>query len=468
MGNYKFLWGSATASYQCEGAWNVDGRGPTQWDEFSHSSPYNINHITGDVSCDFYHHYEEDIRMMAEGGQNSYRFSIAWSRIFPENDSKVNPKGIDFYNHVINTCIKYGVEPNVTLEHYDIPLYWARKGGFENPEITDAFASYAKTCFDAFGDRVKLWTTINEPKYYDYCAYAAGNYPPNVKDFNRFIKVGYYELLASAKAVMVYHQGNYGGKIGLVHATGNVETEGNDEANRIAFRNADLFYNKWVTDTVINGYFPADLLSKLQQSNLDTSFVRDEDKEVFQNGKVDFLGVNVYSRSFVKPYSGGETRININNKGAESKVKEGVVIKGWFESAYDPNVKRNKWGRELYPRCMYDELMDLKKNYGDFPIYVTENGHGCYEKLVDGKIDDDERIQVMQEFINWMLRAKNEGVNVLGYYAWSTMDLYSWVNGYEKRYGLVYVDFEHDNKRIPKKSYYWYKQLITNYQKEEK
>ena len=140
-----------------------------------------------------------------------------------------------------------------------------------------------------------------------------------------------------------------------------------------------------------------------------------------------------------------------------------MVIKGWFETAYDEKVRRNKWGRELYPKGMYDELMELKDKYGEFPIYVTENGHGCYDELVTGQIDDDERIEIMDEFIQWMLKAKEEGCNVNGYYAWSTMDLYSWVNGYKKRYGLVYVDFEHDLKRIPKKSYYWYQELIKKY-----
>jgi len=262
-------------------------------------------------------------------------------------------------------------------------------------------------------------------------------------------------------------KGKYAGQIGLVHASGNVETEGDDEANQTAYRNADLFYNKWVTDTCIKGYFPEDLIPKLQESKIDLSYVKEEDKELFMEGCVDFLGVNIYSRSYVKPYTGGASCININNVGADSKVKEGVVIKGWFESAYDEKVRRNQWGREIYPRCMYDELMELKDKYGELPIFVTENGHGCYDQMVNGEIVDDERIEIMQEFIDWMLKAKTDGANVKGYYAWSTMDLYSWVNGYKKRYGLVYIDFNNDNKRIPKKSYYWYQALIKAYRMED-
>lgn len=461
--NEEFLWGSATAAYQCEGAWNEDGKGPSEWDVFCHTSKLNINHATGDVSCDHYHHYEEDIKMMAECGQNTYRFSISWARILPLGTGNVNPKGIEFYNRLIDTCLKYKIVPNVTLFHYDLPAAIAEKGGWENRETVDDFVNYAKACFEAFGDRVPMWATINEPKYYDYCSYAAGNYPPNVKDFNRFAKVGYHLLLGSAKAIIEYHKGNYPGKIGLVHASGNVEVQGNDEASKIAYRNADLFYNKWITDTCIKGYFPDDLFVKLKESNIDMSYIKKEDKPIFMNGTVDFLGVNIYTRSYVKPYTTGETKINVNNVGAGSNVKEGVVIKGWFETAYDDNVRRNRWGREIYPRCMYDELMELKDKYGNLPIYITENGHGCYEEVTDGKINDDERIEILQEFVDWMLKAKHDDVNVKGYYVWSTMDLYSWVNGYKKRYGLVYVDFDNGNKRIPKKSYYWYKNLIATH-----
>jgi beta-glucosidase/6-phospho-beta-glucosidase/beta-galactosidase len=465
--NDEFLWGSATSAYQCEGAWNEDGKGPSQWDEFCHTSDLNINNVTGDISCDHYHRYEEDIKMMAECGQNTYRFSISWPRVLPEGTGKVNHKGINFYNRVINTCLKYGIVPNVTLFHYDLPAAIADKGGWENRKTVDDFVNYAKICFEAFGDRVPLWATLNEPRYYDYCSYAAGNYPPNVQDFNRFACVGYNLLLASAKAINEFRKGNYIGKIGLVEAAGNVETEGNDEANKIAYHNADLFYNKWITDTCIKGYFPNDLIPKLKDSNIDLSFIKDGDKPIFMNGTVDFLGVNIYSRSYVKPYTSGETRINVNNVGADSNIKEGVVIKGWFETAYDDKIRRNLWGREIYPKCMYDELMELKDKYGDIPIYVTENGHGCYENIIDGEINDDERIEILQEFIDWMIKAKEEGVNVKGYYVWSAMDLYSWINGYKKRYGLVYVDFDNNNKRIPKKSYYWYKNLIEKYRLKE-
>ena len=178
--------------------------------------------------------------------------------------------------------------------------------------------------------------------------------------------------------------------------------------------------------------------------------------------------MNVYNRFYITDYSAGKTEVFHNNKGAGSNAKEGIRIKDWYETAIDPNTKRNLWGREIYPRCMYNTLMEIKERYGDIPVYITENGHGCYETPdADGYVEDDERIDMMQGYIDYMFKAMEDGCNVCGYYAWSTMDLYSWVNGYEKRYGLVRVDFDDHNKRYPKKSYYWFKQLIEDYRKAE-
>lgn len=461
----KFLWGSATASYQCEGAWNEDGRGETQWDDFSHNSPLNINHVTGDVASDFYHRYEEDIETLAKGGQNTYRFSISWSRIIPDGTGAVNQKGIDFYNKVIDTCIANGVTPMVTLFHYAMPKPLYDQGGWENRDIVDYFTKYAKVCIDAFGDRVPLWAVMNEIKYYSYCSYVVGNYPPNhLLDFNAFWRAEYHLLLASAKTVAYFRSSPAIGEIGAAVDTGNVEIEKTTPEYLEAAHKADLFYNLSITEPLLKGAFPEDLFPLLQKSGVDTSFVRDEDKGTFKAGTLDFVGLNVYSRSYIKPYSSGETEVFMNNKGASSNVREGIRLKDWFETDYDPAVARNKWGREVYPQCMYNELMNVKRLYGNIPVYITENGHGQYEEAdKNGYVEDDQRIEVMSSFIDYMLKAAKDGVNVCGYYCWSTMDLYSWVNGYEKRYGLVRVDYKDNLKRIPKKSYYWYKDFINTH-----
>ncbi|WP_159649574.1 family 1 glycosylhydrolase [Erysipelothrix aquatica] len=460
----KFLWGSATASYQCEGGWDADGKGLGEWDVFSHESPLNINGATGDVSADFYHRYEEDIDMMKASGQNTYRFSISWARIIPNGVGEVNEAGIDFYNRVIDYCLKNDIEPNVTLFHYDLPNVLALKGGWENRDIVDAFEKYAEICFKAFGDRVKLWVTINELRYYSYCSNIVGNYPPNEKqNFQRYFTVIYHEVLASSQAVAIYRKLNFDGQIGIAHDSCNVDVNvDTHEPDKVRLL-AENFYNNLILDTSILGKLPGSLILQLREYGIDTSFMKFEDCLVFEKGTIDFLGLNVYNRYYVSdPVVGGKTEVFHNNKGAGSNMKEGIRIENWFETSFDLTTQRNLWGREIYPKCMYDTLFDIKNKYGDIPVYITENGHGCYETPDEnGYVVDDERIDMMQSYIDYMLKAKAEGCNVKGYYAWSTMDLYSWVNGYEKRYGFVRVDFENkDLPRYPKKSYYWFKKLI--------
>lgn len=459
----KFLWGSATASYQCEGAWNEDGKGLSMWDTYCHSEK-NENGITGDVACDFYHRYEEDIRMLAESGQNSFRFSIAWTRIIPNGVGEINQKGIDFYLKVIETCRKYDVEPFVTLYHYDLPETLYQKGGWENRETADAFAAYAKVCFEAFKGKIKFWTTINEPDYETMCGYIVGNYPPHVHDLSRRSKALYHMLLGSAKAVKHFRDGKYDGEIGLVYTPSSIQTMVDNEAYREAAENAEMYYNTAVSDPIVKGWFPEKLITKMKESGLTLAYVLDGDKEIFKAGTVDFLGINSYYRVLVKPYTTGESTIFMNNKGKKNKTNHGSsIIKGWFETDFDPKSKYNPWGSEIYPDTIYDMLVDIKEMYGDIPVYITESGIGLYDEVsVDGSIQDDERIEILEGWVDGLLRAKAEGCNVNGYYIWSTMDLYSWINGYEKRYGLVYVDYENGNRRIPKKCYTWYKNKIKD------
>ena len=205
----KFLWGSATAAYQCEGAWNEDGKGASIWDEFCHSEA-NTTKITGDVSCDFYHHYKEDIKMMADCGQNTYRFSISWSRILPKEDHVVNQKGLEFYDKVLDECEKYGIVPNVTLIHYDLPDYIGSKGGWCYDGVSDEFAYYTKVCFEHFGERIPLYTTINEPNHNAYCNYCVGNYPPNEKNnLQDYAHCVYNMMVCNAKAIREFRKFNF-------------------------------------------------------------------------------------------------------------------------------------------------------------------------------------------------------------------------------------------------------------------
>lgn len=457
----KFLWGSATSAYQCEGGWKEGNKGLSNWDAFCHSEQNNINPVTGDISCDHYNKYEEDIKMLSEGNQNAYRFSIAWTRILPNGTGEVSKEGIDFYNRILDTCKKYNVEPLVTLYHYDLPVSLYKNGGWESRDTVSAFVEYSKICFKEFGNKVKYWATINEPNYETYCCYGRGNYPPNVKDIGRRWKAMYNLLLASAGSICEYRKLNLDGMIGLVSDSYSIEALYNTNEYLEAIKNADLFYNKSVNDVCIKGEFPQEFIEKLKE-DYDISYMFDSDREIFKSGVVDYLGINAYDRVLVKPYTRGETCLIANNTG-DGTTKNSTIIKNWFELDEDPNTPKNAWGCELYPKSVYNLLLNLKENYPNTPIIITENGLGYYDELVDGKVNDEYRIDFLSGFLYWIKEAIKYGCDVRGYFVWSTMDLYSWINGYKKRYGLVYIDYENNNERIPKESYYWYK----NYIKEE-
>lgn len=455
-----FLWGSATAAYQCEGAWQEDGKGLSNWDVFCHSEANNVNPVTGDVASDHYHRFEEDLDLMVEGGQNSYRFSISWSRVVPDGIGDACELGLAHYDRVIDACLERGIEPMVTLYHYDLPQTLFEQGGWERRETCEAFSRYARLCFERFGDRVRLWLTINEPNYDTLCSYAIGNYPPNVRDLSRRWRAMYHMLLASALAVREFRALGCSGQIGLVSDSYFIEARGNGPDYDEAIRNADLFFNRSVNDVAVLGTLPLEMRAKLIEDGCDTSYVLPGDEDILRAGVVDFLGVNAYERELVKPSDGSPTCLTANNTGRPEATCE-KTVQGWFTLDSDPTVPKNAWGMELYPRSVYDLLLDLHEKYPNTPVYITENGMGYADELTeDGHVHDAYRIEYLGGFIDWIERARKEGCDVRGYYVWSTMDLYSWINGYKKCYGLVYVDYRDDCRRIPKDSFYWYRDKI--------
>lgn len=470
--NERFLWGSATASYQCEGAWQEDGKGPSVWDDYFHCDEVGKTKESGDIASDHYHRFEEDFKMMAESNQNSYRFSISWPRIMPMGKGAINQKGVAFYHRLIDCMLSYGIEPNVTLYHWDLPLPLHQNGGWENIETAEAFAEYADFCFREFGDQVKLWVTLNEPYYSLLCMYGSGNYPPFQKDGQKMVRAAYYQMYGSALAAIRFRQYHNIGQLGIVadiHPCYGVEQS---EACDFAVRMAEHVMNDWVLEPALKGSFPQDLMEELTKY-YDLSFMKQEQKAIFRQGTLDFIGLNYYNRACIRPYTTGESFVLVNNSGRRSDgmqtdgdVKRMMVVKGLFEKVVDPNGEFTEWDFEIYPKGLYDAVMDVKRKYGDIPIYITENGIGMHEKLEQDTVNDDARITYLQRHIDELLRAKQDGANVKGYYNWSTFDLYSWINGYEKRYGLVYVDFADHCRRYPKKSYAWYKQFIQNWREE--
>lgn len=457
MGNYKeFLWGSATASYQCEGAYNQDGRGVSMWDHYLHTN----NFEDGNEASNHYNMYQEDIRLIKEGSQNTYRFSIAWPRIFPNGTGEVNQKGIEFYHKLIDELLANNIVPFVTIYHWDLPQSLEEKGGWVNKETCEAYLELVKVIFNEYGDKVKHWVTFNEPRFFTFSGYKIGNYPPAINNTGMYMKAAYNVMYASALAVREYKSRGLDGRIGVVHSFAPVNGENDSNECKEAVRNADNFFNNWVLDTAIRGEFPEDMLNKLSKK-YDLSFIKSEELEVIKNNTVDFVGLNYYARALVKEYTEGETVLRINNAGKSAKGQTKIVVKDWFEQVFDPRSIYTEWDTEVYPRGLYEGIMMVWEKYG-VPIFITENGFATYEDINVDMVNDDYRIDFLNDHIAEVLNAIDDGANVEGYYVWSTMDLYSWKNGHDKRYGLVAVDFDNGFKRKPKASYYWYKKVIES------
>lgn len=451
----KFLWGGATAAYQCEGAWQEDGKVESNWDHYMHEG----NLPNGDVASDHYHHMKEDILLAKEGGHTSYRFSLSWSRIIKNKEGEVNELGIHFYNQLIDECISCGLQPYVTIFHWDLPMYLEEDGGWTNVETVFAYERYTKVVLDAFGDRVRHWVTVNEPKWFTSRGYLVGDYPPFHQNVQEYIYTAFHIMLASALGVRAFRQGGYAGEIGIVHSYGPVYGIDDTIETQIAVRYADNFNNNWVLDTAVFGEFPIDLLSEIAKT-YDISFMKSEYLNIIKENTVDFLGLNYYSAIDVKPYTQGETSLVFNLQG-KSGEKGKILVKNWFEQVHSTGHTFTDWGMEIYPVGLYHGLKKAYEKYG-VPIYISENGVGYHETITDEMLEDEYRIQFLEDHIAAMLDAIDDGVDIRGYFVWSLFDVYSWAYGIGKRYGLIGVQDDHDFKRVPKKSYYWLKEVIVS------
>jgi beta-glucosidase len=452
-----FLWGTATASYQCEGAWNEDGRVLSLWDKYLHEN----NFENGDIASDHYHRFKEDIHFMKEGGHNSYRFSLSWPRLITDLNGTVNPKGVQFYHELIDELLRNGIQPHVTIFHWDLPQYLEDIGGWLNRETITHYERLAKLCFKEYGNKVKYWTTFNEPRFYVFNGYKIGNYPPGLNDTQKTINASFNIMLANARTVGLYHELKLPGSIGIVHSYSPVFGIDKSVRTKIAMRYADNFYNNWVLDTAARGEIPVDLLGRLEHDGYDLSVIEDGDLEIIKKNTVDFIGLNYYARVLIKPYTTGETTLRVNNKGKAGKGTSRFIVKDWFEVAEDPDTIKTEWDTEIYPKGLYAGILMAWKRYR-LPIFITENGVGYYEDVSVEKVQDNYRIEFLNDHIDAIKQAVEKGADVRGYYVWSTMDLYSWKNGKEKRYGLVAVDWDDNLKRKPKKSYDWFKKVCVS------
>lgn len=454
-----FIFGGATAAYQAEGVTKGEGKGRVAWDTFLEENYW----FTAEPASDFYHQYPVDLKLAEEFGVNGIRISIAWSRIFPTGYGEVNQKGVDFYHNLFAECHKRGVEPFVTLHHFDTPETLHSQGDFINRENVEHFVNYAKFCFEEYKDDVNYWTTFNEIGPIGDGQYLIGKFPPGIKyDFEKVFQSHHNMMVAHSKAVAYFKDNNLPGEIGIVHALPtkypyNPESPGDVRAAKLE----DIIHNKFILDATYLGDYSEDTkegvdhILSIHGGQLD---IRPEDIEALTYAKDmnDFLGINYYMSDWISEYH-GETSITHNSKG-ESGSSE-YKIDGVGKKEFDVDIPRTDWDWMIYPQGLYDQIMRVVKDYPNYKkIYITENGLGYKDEFVDGTVYDDARIDYIRQHLLAIYDAIQAGVDVKGYFLWSLMDVFSWSNGYEKRYGLFYVDFE-TQERYPKKSAYWYKEL---------
>ncbi|WP_157454834.1 glycoside hydrolase family 1 protein [Carnobacterium maltaromaticum] len=460
-----FLWGSASAAYQVEGAWNLDGKGKSVWDEFVRIPNKTFKGSNGDVAVDHYHRFKEDIALMAEQGLKTYRFSIAWTRILPEGRGEINQKGLDFYSDLIDELLKYGIEPIVTLYHWDLPQALEDAyGGWESRQVIQDFTNYAKILFDAYSDRVNYWVSLNEQNVFMMHGFLMASHPPAVTDPKRMYAANHIANLANASIIKAFRDGEYPGKIGPSFAMSPAYAVDCQPENVIATENMlDLFSNFWM-DVYVYGRYPKVALKNLAKNGLAPVFEAG-DVDLLKAGKPDFMGVNYYQSMTIasNPLDGVTMTGEANYSGKKGTTKE-AGQPGMYKIVSNPYLEKTNWDWTIDPAGLRISLRRISSRY-DLPILITENGLGDFDTLeADGQVHDQPRIDYLKTHCLAIQEAITDGVEVLGYCTWSFTDLLSWLNGYQKRYGFVYVDRDETNekelKRYKKDSFNWYRDVI--------
>ena len=430
-----FVWGCATASYQIEGAWNEDGKGESIWDRFCHTPDHVKDGDTGDVACDHYHRYREDVALMKELGLKGYRFSIAWARVFPQGKGAVNQKGLDFYSRLVDELLAAGIAPFPTLYHWDLPQALQDEGGWGNRDVAQYFADYCATVVNHLGDRVKSWIIFNEPWVFTVLGYMAGYHAPGLRDPSTALKTTHIVNLAQGLAARAIRATGKVQAVGTAFSMQGVYPASDSEEDRAAAERFRAFNNVWFLEPAQNGRYPDAYVGGMDPERLG---VRPGDMETVK-ADLDFIGINLYSRSVI----------------ADNPDEKNLGIR----IVHVENAERSHFGWEVYPEAIHQAIVRIWKDYRR-PIYVTENGASYPDVVEDGAVNDDQRASYLRRYIGQVGRAIQEGADVRGYYAWSLLDNFEWTFGYSQRFGIVYVDYP-TQRRITKKSGYWYRDLIA-------
>jgi beta-glucosidase len=431
-----FVWGASTASYQIEGAAQEDGRAPSIWDTFSHTPGKVRDGHTGDVATDHYHRYRKDVALMAELGLDAYRFSTSWTRLFPQGRGRPNRAGRDFYDRLIDALLERGIAPWLCFYHWDLPQALQDKGGWTNRDIVHWFLDYAVYVAEQYGDRVKHFLMLNEPGVVALLGHLFGIHAPGLTDIGAYGAATHHQNLAQGVTIKALREMNTGWALGTVLNLQPVHPASDSEEDQQAAALFDAAWNRNYLDPLFKGEYPMLTLPMIMP------YMRDGDSELTRQ-PVDFLGLNLYTRFRIE---------------ADQSSLVGIS-----EVPPPPDATTTEMGWEVYPRALYQQLVELKEHYGNPTVYITENG-AAFPDAVDehGHVEDYDRIRFFQRYLRATHRALQEGANVKGYFVWSLIDNFEWAEGYHKRFGLVHVDYD-TLKRTPKASYDWFKEVIREH-----
>lgn len=436
-----FIWGVASASYQVEGATREDGRGESIWDRYCTLPGRVANGDTGDMACDHYHRYKEDVALMKQLGIQGYRFSIAWPRVMPQGRGAVSEKGLAFYSDLVDELLAAGIVPMVTLYHWDLPQALQDIGGWTNPDMPGYFLEFSKVVMDRLGDRVRHWMTLNEP----FCTAFPGNYEgrhaPGYKDFSIAVRVSYYLYVAHGLVVKHFRDSGMEGEIGIALNLMFRYPYADTAEDIAAAKRADGYQNRWFIDPLIKGSYPQDMVDWYRSKGVVLPEFKAEDLKLMSQ-PLDFIGLNYYNDFHVR--------------------HDPAVWPIEFSMKNRPFVATSDRAWPLTEQGFYDMLLRLKNEYGVQRVLVTENGFGANDFVsMDGKVEDPRRIDYLKRHLAAMHRAIQDGVDIYGYMQWSFTDNFEWAFGYGSRFGLVFIDYP-SQKRIVKQSGHWYSGVIKN------
>jgi beta-glucosidase len=442
----NFLWGTATAAYQVEGAATEDGRGPSIWDTFSHTEGKVRHGDTGDIACDQYHRLEEDLDLISELGMGAYRFSVAWPRIQPEGSGPTNQKGLDYYRRLVDGLRQRSIEPMLTLYHWDLPQALEDRGGWTSRETSERFAEYAGIVYEALSDDVGFWITLNEPWVSAWMGYGLGVHAPGRKGSNNALAATHHLLLGHGLAMERMRSAGNENRLGVTLNLHPGHPSRNTEADREAARRVDGQAVRLYLDPLFRGEYPEDVFSYYRERGADLSFVRDEDLQTI-SVPIDFLGINYYFKNTVR----------------EAPVEEGESVP-FADLGTRPVIphagEKTAMGWPVEPDGLKEMLVRIKDEYADVPIYVTENGRAVHDYIdPENGVDDEERISYLESHFRAAHKAIEQGVDLRGYMVWSFLDNFEWAEGYSKRFGIVFVEYG-TQRRVPKASARWYAEVI--------